>query len=177
TVAEAVVKSIDYDERGLRRRIVFGNDVATEYRHDRETFRLVRLASRSAGGAVLQDLQPTHHPGGNLPHLVVGAVPTVWFGNAMVPGESTYSYDPLYRLRSATGREHAGQIAFGATDNFSDAAMCAQQSPSDVLAWRNYTQRYAYDAVGNISQMVHVAPGGGWTRDYAYAADSNRLLS
>jgi RHS repeat-associated protein len=175
---EVVVKDIDYDEHGQRRRIVFGNDVTTEYLHDRETFRLVRLTSRGSDATVLQDLSHTYDPVGNLTHLVDAAVPTVWFANAMVSGESTYSYDPLYRLTAATGREHAGQVAFGRTDNYTDEARSVRHSPNDVLAWQSYTERYEYDGVGNIGRMVHVAPAGsGWTRDYNYAADSNRLLT
>jgi len=42
-----------------------------------------------------------------------------------------------------------------------------------------YSETYVYDQVGNIEQMAHVAgPSGslGWTRNYQYATDSNRLL-
>jgi RHS repeat-associated protein len=157
---------------------VLGNDVSTDYVHDRETFRLIRLTSRRGDGTPLQDLHHTYDPVGNLTQLVDACVPTVWFDGAIVTGESTYAYDPLYELTSASGREHAGQLAFGATDNAFDAAMLERHDPSDVLAWQNYTQRYAYDAAGNITQTAHsVQGGGGWTRDLAYAADSNRLLT
>jgi RHS repeat-associated protein len=49
-----------------------------------------------------------------------------------------------------------------------------------MQALRRYRQRYEYDAVGNIERMVHLPlqPGAtGWTRRYAYAPDSNRLLA
>jgi RHS repeat-associated protein len=175
--SELVVKNIDYDEHGLRQRIVFGNDVTTDYVHDAETFRLVRLTTRR-GGPALQDLGHTYDPAGNLTHLVDACVPTVWFANAMVTGESTYRYDPLYRLTEATGREHAGQMGFGATDNVSDAANLGQYAATDVLAWQTYTERYQYDATGNLKQLAHTAPATpGWTRDYAHAPDSDRLLS
>jgi len=39
---------------------------------------------------------------------------------------------------------------------------------------RTYTRSYAYDEVGNITQM---AQSGDWTRTYTYASGSNRLLS
>lgn len=41
---------------------------------------------------------------------------------------------------------------------------------------RNYTERYEYDAVGNILRMSHQAGVGTWTRHYQLAATSNRLL-
>jgi len=42
---------------------------------------------------------------------------------------------------------------------------------------RKYVQRYTYDAVGNITQLRHAAGAGSYTRDYNYAATSNRLLN
>jgi len=175
--SELVLKNIDYDEHGLRQRIVLGNDVATDYLHDAETFRLVRLTT-SRGGTALQDLTHTYDPVGNLTHLVDACVPTVWFSNAMVTGESTFRYEPLYRLTEATGREHAGQAAFGPTDHSSDAANFGSYAVTDVLAWQTFTEHYQYDPAGNLQQLAHTAPATpGWTRDYTYAPDSDRLLS
>ena len=37
------MKNIDYDEKGRRQRIVFGNDVSVTYAYDEETRRLLRL--------------------------------------------------------------------------------------------------------------------------------------
>ena len=169
------VKSIDYNERGQRREIVFGNDVATTYRYDPETFRLLRLTSRRSDGLILQDLNYTYDPAGNLTHLEDSAVPTVWFDNQQITGLSTYQYDPLYRLIRATGREHAAQTANAAGDNWADTAFRRQVSASDPLAWRNYTQTCAYDSVGNLDQIAHSANGGSWTRNYIYAVSNNQL--
>lgn len=172
------VKGIDYDEQGRRQRIVFGNDVSVTYRYDSATRRLLGMRSRTLGGQTLQDFHYTYDPVGNLTHLEDRCVPTVWFGNHVVTGLGTYRYDPSYRLIEATGREHPGQLAAGAADNWDDQPFLGRYSVSDALAWRNYTQRYAYDEVGNLSQMKHAAPlGGNWTRDYHVSADRNRLLS
>ena len=37
---------------------------------------------------------------------------------------------------------------------------------------RRYTERYGYDAVGNLQFMRHIANGDSWTRDYEYNEDS-----
>lgn len=176
---EQVVADIDYDARGLRSRIELGNGVSTTYRYDRQTFRLIRLRTTRANGDLLQDLASTFDPVGNMTHLVDAAVPTIWRSNQIVTGEATYRYDPSYQLVEAKGREHAGQVDFGLTDNVSDAAMLLRHDPGDVLDWRNYTERYHYDESGNLDQLVHTAagPGAAWTRDYLYAATSNQLLS
>jgi len=42
---------------------------------------------------------------------------------------------------------------------------------------RNYTQKYTYDAVGNIRRMRHNSGTERWTRTYDYHPDSNRLKS
>lgn len=175
---QQLIRNIDYDARGLRARIVLGNGVTTDYRYDSQTFRLIRLHTTRGAGDVLQDLASTFDPVGNLTHLIDTAVPTIWRSNQVITGESTYRYDPSYRLVEATGREHAGQIDFGLTDNVSDAAMLEQHDPNDPLDWRSYTEGYHYDASGNLDQHAHAAPGHGatWTRDYHYDTASNRLL-
>ena len=44
--------------------------------------------------------------------------------------------------------------------------------------FRQYTQTYDYDEVGNLTKMVHTPIGGtNWTRNYSYASTSNRLSS
>jgi RHS repeat-associated protein len=173
---EVLLEAVDYDEQGRRERVVLGNGVTASYAYDPETFRLVRLTARTAAGP-LQDLQHTYDPSGNLLFVQDACVPAVWFGNQMVTGLATYRYDPLYRVQEATGREHIGQVGFGAADNWNDLAFVTRYAPGDLLAWRNYTQTYTYDAAGNLQQLAHAASGGAWTRDYHYAAGSNRLES
>src|SRR6185503_7009491 len=119
----------------------------------------------------------TYDPIGNVTHLEDRAVPTVWFDNQVVTGLATYRYAPTYRLVEATGREHIAQVDFGDTDNWEDVAFLARHATGDPLVWRNYTQRYTYDAVGNLTEMKHVAATGSWTRGYSYAPDSNRLIT
>jgi hypothetical protein len=48
------------------------------------------------------------------------------------------------------------------------------------MAWRNYTQTYTYDSLGNILRVRHIAQGdtaNSWTRQYQYAITNNRLLA
>ena len=49
---------------------------------------------------------------------------------------------------------------------------------NDAQAVRNYTESYAYDAVGNILSMIHDggSPATSWTRRYDVSTTSNRLL-
>ena len=62
----------------------------------------------------MQNLRYTYDPAGNLMHNRDDAQQTVYFRNRRVEPSAEYTYDALYRLIEATGREHLGQ-ANGAT--------------------------------------------------------------
>jgi RHS repeat-associated protein len=176
---EFFVRNIDYNEKGQRRTIRFGNNVATNYFYDRETFRLIRLETKRQNNDPLQDLHYTFDPVGNITHVEDKNIPAVFFDNQKIEGVASYTYDALYRLIEATGREHAGQAVFGQFDNWNDLPFLKQHSQGDALAWRTYTQQYDYDPAGNINEMRHTTPTAAtnWTRTYNYAANNNRLLS
>ncbi len=170
------IKNIDYNEKGQREKIIYGNDVNTKFYYDKETFRLKRLESKRLNGDPLQDLYYTYDPVGNITHIADKAIPVVFFNNQKTEGVNEYSYDVLYRLVKATGRENNAALNF-VQDNWNDAAFMHQRNPGDAMAMRNYTQQYNYDAVGNILQIKHTADSGSWTRNTVYETNSNRLKS
>ncbi len=67
--SELFVKNIDHNEKGQRMRIVYGNDVRTTYRYDKETFRLLHLETHKATNELLQDLHYTYDPVGNITQI------------------------------------------------------------------------------------------------------------
>jgi RHS repeat-associated protein len=184
------VSNIDYDAKGQRKSIEYGNNegsgtptVRTEYRYDPLTFRIIGVTTRRTSDAVvLQDLSYTYDPVGNITAIRDDAQQTIYFRNRRVEPSAEYAYDALYRLTSATGREHLGQNASGRLNppqqiNHDDSFRANLLHSGDGNAMGNYTERYVYDAVGNILRMIHEAEAAGsWTRRYSYAADSNRLL-
>ena len=171
------VQNIDYDAKGQRILIEYGNGVRTAYNYDPETFRLVRLlTTRTSDNARLQDLQYTYDPVGNITEIRDDAQQTIFFNNAVVSPKTQYEYDALYRLMRAEGREHAGQLANPQLDH-QDVPVMSLPHPNDGQAMRNYTERYEYDGVGNIQAMIHAATNGNWTRRYQYADENNRLLA
>ena len=92
---------------------------------------------------------------------------TIFFDNQVVTPNAAYTYDAIYRLTQATGREHIGQTAAASVD-WDDSDRIAIPLPTDGQAMRNYTETYTYDAVGNIQSLAHSATNGSWTRTYAY---------
>ncbi|HMD00254.1 MAG TPA: hypothetical protein VKH37_08875, partial [Ferruginibacter sp.] len=137
TITTVYIKNIDYNEKGQRNRIVYGNDVVTQYKYDKETFRLNALTSQRANNSLLQDLHYTFDGVGNITHKKDNAIPTTFFNNMMVGPACNYLYDALYRLRSATGRENDSALSIGACDNWNDKAFLQSMNPGDPMAIRN----------------------------------------
>lgn len=181
-IATPFVTNIDYNEKAQRVLIEYGNGANTTYEYDPETFRLTELkTTRITDKAVLQDLNYTYDPVGNITSLRDKAQQPVYFNNQVVAANANYAYDALYRLTSGTGREHIGQLAQPQT-TWDDLLRMNQPLPTDGQAMRNYAENYAYDPVGNILRVVHQATNGNWTRTYAYdepnvPATNNRLTS
>ncbi len=165
------VTNIDYDAKGQRTRIDYGNGARTDYSYDAQTFRLTHLQTTRTGASVCQDLFYTYDPAGNITHIRDDAQQTNYFNGQVVPPHCDYTYDAIYRLIHATGREHIGQ-AGQPQSTWDDKFRVNLPHPGDGQAMRNYTEQYLYDAVGNFEQLIHQAANGHWTRAYAYAEPS-----
>ncbi|MEV6409492.1 SpvB/TcaC N-terminal domain-containing protein [Streptomyces bobili] len=191
----APVRDIDYDAKGQRTSIDYGNGVRTGYRYDPRTYRLTRLLTRRdpaafpgdcpdvapAGwpGCQMQNLHYTFDPAGNITHIRDSAQQTIFFRNRRVEPTAEYTYDATSRLIEATGREHLGLT--GGIPNpptphsYNDAARFPVPHLGDGNAMGRYVERYVYDAVGNLLQMRHRGSDpahAGWTRTYAYTETS-----
>jgi RHS repeat-associated protein len=183
------VSNIDYNELGQRTRIDYANGTSTVYKYDELTLRLIalitarnvdpeifwddesKLSAPAFANDVLQYLRYTWDPVGNVTFLRDDAQQVIYFNNAIVDPSCDYTYDATYRLIQALGREHIGQNA--PADAF-DSFRMGNPQPGDGNQMRAYTQRYDYDAAGNMLLMKNV---GGWGRTFTYAATSNRLLT
>lgn len=180
------VDDIDYDAKGQREKIVYGEGATTtEYTYDPLTFRMTQLKTTRAAGDledegdddVLQNLSYTYDPVGNITEIKDSAHQTVFFGGDVIVPRMAYVYDALYRLIQAKGREQAGLGADVQRDQ-NDVPLLNLPDPNDTNAVRNYTEDYVYDAVGNLLSMSHDSgsPMTSWTRYYDIATTSNRLL-
>ncbi|HXH09025.1 MAG TPA: toxin TcdB middle/C-terminal domain-containing protein [Alphaproteobacteria bacterium] len=186
------ISHIDYNARGQRTAIAYGNGTVTAYGYDPLTFRLTHLTTRRNpaafpgdcpqppqdgwAGCEMQNLHYTYDPAGNLTHIHDDAQQTVFFRNTRVEPSADYTYDAIYRLIEATGREHLGQ-AGGALipHSYDDAPRVGLLHPGDGAAMATYTERYVYDAVGNLLEMRHRGSdptNPGWTRTYTYQETS-----
>jgi RHS repeat-associated protein len=188
------IQEIRYNVKGQKELVKLGNGTTTTYEYDPTTFRLTRILTRRRlppgdtcssafnNASVIQDLQYTYDPVGNITQIVDAAQATRYGANQRIDPINRYEYDPLYRLTSATGKESGA--ASGPPTNVEGKVPEAPCPAPDPAALRNYIQLYTYDPVGNIKRMRHVAGDtGSWTRDYSYAYEdagappSNRLAT
>ncbi len=187
------ITNINYDAKGQRGSIDYGNGVATTYDYDPLTFRIVGISTRRnaavfpgdcpqpppAGfpGCQVQNVRYTYDPASNITHLRDDAQQAVFFRNKRVEPSAEYTYDATYRLIEAQGREHLGQIGGPPIPHSHNDAprVGIDWAANDGQALGTYTERYLYDAVGNFIEMQHRGDdpaNPGWTRRYFYEATS-----
>ena len=172
------VTGMAYDAKGQRQRLLYGNGAVSTYAYDPDTFRLTGLSTiRASGPGPLQDLSYTYDPVGNVTRLKDAAQQKVFFANQVVTPDADYTYDAIYRLTIARGREHRGQAGQPQT-TWDDGPRVDVPLPTDSQAMRTYQETYAYDPVGNFRSVVHTGDNGNWTRNYSYGDPAtNRLTS
>jgi RHS repeat-associated protein len=186
------VQRITYDAKGQRALVAYGNGVMTRYGYDPHTFRLLRL--RTEHYMLADGL--TYHPAGNAlqdygyDYDLVGNIITIRdrtpgsgiLNNPQALGvtdpqlrqllgsggalDRQFTYDPVYRLLTATGREYQAPPP-------GDPWIGAPRG-TDVTQAQAYAETYGHDAVGNILTLKHRGTGG-FTRVFAIAASSNQL--
>jgi RHS repeat-associated protein len=192
------VADIDYNAKGQRTLIDYGNGARTEYEYDPLTFRLTNLKTTRPANlngmgtqlfedpSTVQDLHYTYDPAGNITRIADEALQVIFHNNQQVEPNCHYTYDGLYRLIEATGHEHIAQSGFQFNPpdrNYRDYPLVGAAHLNDVQAIRNYKELYEYDPVGNFERMIHQASDGNWTRVYEYnepsllelGKNSNRL--
>ncbi len=198
--ATAFVANIDYNAKGQRVLVEYGNGTSTNYTYDPATFRLTSLTTTRAGfpanAQTVQKLSYTYDPTGNITHIQDDAdiQGVIFFRNQRVEPSAGYTYDPIYRLIQATGREQLGLDVNGnrlpptATSYNDVPRVLLWPVPTDGNAVGTYTETYQYDPVGNFINFIHRGSNPanpGWTRTYAYneaspfeaGKVSNRLTS
>ncbi|HYE91833.1 MAG TPA: RHS repeat-associated core domain-containing protein, partial [Terriglobales bacterium] len=183
TTTRTIVERIAHDARGQRVLLLHGGGVLCRYAYDPRTRRLARARSERAtvAGARItpkkDDADPLAHVFQDTSYVydLVGNPLAVLeetrdCGLPATPDrlERRFTYDPLYRLLSATGRE---------TDfldgTFVPRDVWAEGAPrsEDVTRARRYEETYAYDRTGNLRRLKR----GSHVRTYEAATANNRL--
>ncbi|MCO7518155.1 MULTISPECIES: RHS repeat-associated core domain-containing protein [unclassified Pseudomonas] len=147
-----VLTSLSYSAAGQKVRETHANGVITHFTYEPRTQRLLRLKTEhSAKATVLQDLHYAFDPVGNVLRESNAAEARRFARNRAIDAVNTYTYDTLYQLITATGREMAGS---GRHNRQRPAALPVAANDG---SYANYTRRYAYDRGGNLLSTAHTS--------------------
>lgn len=169
TTEQVILKDLHYNAFGQIESQTAGNGVISRAMFDPASGRLTSL-SASVSGSTLQDLHYTYDPVGNVMRIADKAQPVQFGSNQRVEAVSTFTYDSLYQLISATGREAAGP-------NSQPHLPASSRTPIDAQLLFNFIEHYQYDTGGNLTELRHVRDRNNYTRTLNVATSSNRLLS
>ncbi|WP_233424581.1 RHS repeat domain-containing protein [Pseudomonas savastanoi] len=170
THSQTLVSAIHYNAFNQVEQETAGNGVASLYSYDQQDGRLTGLSATSADGTLLQQLDYSYDPVGNILLVTDASQPDRYCDNQLIEPISRYRYDTLYQLIEATGREVRNGASHGPA--LPGLQPVSTLNPCQVS---NYKQRYSYDAAGNLLQMRHEGAHN-FTRIMHVAPDSNRSL-
>ncbi len=176
---------IFYNAKGQRTLIAYENGLMTRYAYDPQRFWLRRLHTQRfnldeqddllrfvpQNGSRLQDLNYSYDLVGNILNILDQSRQAGVGGSESL--DRRFGYDPIYRLISATGREHVSRIPSHNQPWLQDM----MPTPNDPNASRAYTQQYRYDRSGNMEVLKHLAQGAAFNRNFLHETDTNRLRS
>jgi len=143
-----------------------GNGVTTAYGYDPQNQWLSTITAQGADNSRLQDLIYGYDFTGNVTSLTDGTVATGYWRNQVTDGVRNYTYDALYQLLSAEGRENAGNTGM----QYSGLPVL-----SDDSRYVSYARSYVYDDSGNLITMAH-SGAGSYTRTMTTEETSNRSV-
>ncbi|WP_460415046.1 RHS repeat-associated core domain-containing protein [Pseudomonas sp. microsymbiont 2] len=165
--AEQVITSaVDYCAAGNRLREVHANGVTTLYTYDQRTQRLDGIRVERTGARLLRHQHYAYDPVGNVLKVRNDAPETRFWRNQKIVAENAYTYDSLYQLTCAKGRE----MASAGQPLWAGAAI-------DASTYRNYARSYRYDRGGNLTHIVHTpSTGSSQTIALTVSGRSNRAV-
>ncbi|EAA8369889.1 type IV secretion protein Rhs [Salmonella enterica] len=143
-----------------------GNGVTTSYRYEPETQRLSAMSALRADSTLLQDLDYGYDNTGNLISITDNTIATRYFQNQQTDGRREFTYDALYQLLEATGRENAGNTTV-------PYAVLPASIPTDSTQTIGYTRSFRYDDSGNLLSLSHQGAAC-FTRTMVVSDASNR---
>ncbi|CAI8880590.1 insecticidal toxin complex protein TccC [Pseudomonas sp. IT-P171] len=167
---QPLLKAASYNAEGQLLTQLTGNDVTSSATYEAAGGQLERLTAITSAGVRLQDLRSEYDPVGNILRLLDHTQPITFFANQRVEAANTFSYDSLYQLTCATGRE---TVNAGQPPGLPELIIPSPIDPGRLL---NYTEYYEYDAGGNRTGLRHVSDRNPLRQQLRVDPHSNRAL-
>jgi RHS repeat-associated protein len=158
-----LVPQIDYDARGLRKRVMFASGVQSSYAYD-SRMRTAAITTTTPSGTLVQSYQYGYDRVGNVLSVVDNAAPA-----GAASENATYTYDAMYRMLTASldvgrpGFEETQTYGYDAIDNMILKSSSLGASSPDHVGSMTYGEsagphavttagdkHYVYDAAGNL---------------------------
>jgi len=168
---QSILAHIDHNANGQVISETAGNGVNTSYLYDEQDWRLQQTITtrleKSGRSAKLQHLHYEYDRVGNILSVDDSAEAPRFYKNQRVLPKQTYTYDALYQLISATGREN----------DKAPTQVASLPKLNDSAQYVNYSRTYRYDRGGNLHMIVHHANNGSqYTLKMAVSDKSNRVI-
>lgn len=177
---QAVISSITYNANSQRTAVAYGNGTATNYTYEDTTQRLMEQQTTKQSNAkasakaktrtrvsvidtnLLMDIGYTYDPVGNITQTNDTSVEIVFNNNQEVDPIANFTYDAVYRLIEASGRQHIGingnTYKNNKVDNsFKQSIFSQLPSSNDLVKLENYREIYTYDDANNLTKKQHIA--------------------
>ncbi len=167
---QPLLRAAEYNAAGQLLTQIAGNNVTSVASYQAANGRLECLTATTSTYQQLQEMSYEYDPLGNILRLVDHTRVDSYFDNQRVAAESTYTYDSLYQLTSAKGRETAGA---GQNPGLPELHIPSPIDPGRLL---NYREFYEYDAGGNRTSLRHESDKNPFSRLMYVDPQSNRAL-
>lgn len=170
--SRSIIESITYTATSRVLREQHGNGVVNTFSYDPRTERMSKICSmRPDGIELLHLLDYSYDPAGNVCAAINTVEPVRFWRNQRIEPVRWYTYDSLYQLISASGRELAVCGLLGGhphlTTSLSDSTLT------------KYSRKFGYDSAGNLVQIRHIAcaTNNSYTQRMTASPLSNRVVS
>jgi len=166
---KTLVSDIKYNANGQKIHERSGNKVVTSYTYDERDWRLMQILTerpvKEGRNTQLQNLNYTYDPVGNIVSIKDATEATRFYKNQRVVPEQTYTYDALYQLITASGRENDAHPQQNST----------LPPLHDASNYINYSRTYTYDKAGNLLTIGHNGANQ-YTLNMVVSSNSNRTV-
>ncbi len=163
---QTLLESVTWSAAGQVLTESAGNGVTTTYGYDPQNQWLESITAARGDNTLLQDLSYGYDFTGNITSVADGTVTAGYYRNQSTNGTRQFSYDALYQLLSAIGRENA---------NNTGMQYSVLPVMSDGSQYVNYSRSYTYDDSGNLQTLKHTGAAS-FTRTMTTESTSNRSV-